>query len=123
MSIDKCENTIVSGATNCVRIGNSIDSQFYVYSTLSAPILFGDNRSILLAPHNVGYPEMMNHIKRAKIETNMKNIHNFATPIEMTFVEKSHTIMAPKDFFKLVLPKKFQDSILSLTPEEFLQAI
>jgi hypothetical protein len=109
LSVEKCENTIVSGTTNCTRVGNSIETTIYVYTTMR-PILFGDNRGLILAPHNIGYPEMMNHVKRAKIDVNEGFIHNFSSPIEMSLIEKSYTVMSPKEFFKLALPKKFIDN-------------
>lgn len=99
LSVEKCEGTIVSGTSNCVRIGNSIESTVHSYSAIR-PILFGDNRGVIMAPHNLAYPELMSHVKRAKIEVNENFIHNFSSPIEMNLVENSFHVMAPKDFFK-----------------------
>ena len=88
LSVDKCENTIVSGTTNCCRIGNSIETTIHFYSVIR-PILYGDNRGLTMAPHNLSYPELMTHVKRAKIDINENFIHNFSSPIEMNVVEKA----------------------------------
>jgi len=66
-SIEKCENTIVCVASNYLRIGNCVDCTVYSYTQLSSPIIYGDTRNLTIAPHNVSYYELANHLKAADL--------------------------------------------------------
>lgn len=65
-SIEKCENVSISVSSTMLRIGNTVDSVIYYYGSYY-PILYGDNRTITLAPNNVNYNEMHERLKNAKI--------------------------------------------------------
>lgn len=57
-SLMKCENVNLTVAAGLVRIGNCVDSTVNSYSHLGPPVVFGDTRSLTLAPHNASYPAM-----------------------------------------------------------------
>ena len=67
ITIDKCENVTLCCAGSYLRIGNCVDCQVYSYTSLSAPVIYGDTRSLTLAPHNAGYPELQNTLVEAGI--------------------------------------------------------
>jgi hypothetical protein len=62
--------------SNFLRIGNTVDSSFFYYGSY-APILYGDNKSILLGPNNANYNELYERVKSARIQFNLKNATNF----------------------------------------------
>ena len=64
-SIDKCENVTVTVAAEYLRIGNCVDCQVFSYTQLSPPVIYGDTRSLQLAPHNASYPELSNTLREA----------------------------------------------------------
>lgn len=66
-SIDKCENVTVCVAANYLRIGSCIDSTVHSYTQLSPPVIYGDTRNLVMAPHNGSYFELMNHLRAADI--------------------------------------------------------
>lgn len=66
-SIDKCENVTVCVASNFVKIGNCVDCTVYSYTAICPPIIYGDTRNLLMAPHNTAYFELQNHLKNADI--------------------------------------------------------
>ena len=66
-SIDKCENVTVCVASNFVRIGNCIDSTIHSYTQLAPPIIYGDTRNLIMAPHNTSYFELLSHLRAADI--------------------------------------------------------
>jgi hypothetical protein len=71
-AVDKCEKVNVTVASNMIRIGNTLDSKFFTFSTYE-PILYGDNKSIFMAPNNANYVELFSRIKDAKIDTSTKS--------------------------------------------------
>ncbi len=64
-TLDKCENVTVTVASEYLRIGNCVDCQVYSYTQSSPPVIFGDTRSLQLAPHNASYPELSNTLREA----------------------------------------------------------
>lgn len=97
-SIDKCENVIICVASNFIRIGNSVDCTIHSFTQMAPPIIYGDTRNLTMAPHNVSYLELNNHLRAADIffippgqqpSSSMQakaamvsnNIHNFANPL------------------------------------------
>ena len=58
VTIEKCENVTVTVASDYLRIGNCVDCQVFSYTQLSPPVIYGDTRSLQLAPHNASYPEL-----------------------------------------------------------------
>ena len=66
-TLDKCENVTVTVAADYLRIGNCVDCQVYSYTQLSPPVIYGDTRSLQLAPHNASYPELNNTLRDAGI--------------------------------------------------------
>ena len=104
-TLDKCESVTLSVAANFLRIGNSIDCKVYAFTTSGPPVLFGDNRSVTLAPHNVSYAELLGHLKNAGLESEGANTAHFEKPIVVRGdKEKNWTLMPPRDFFRLPLP-------------------
>jgi TBCC domain-containing protein 1 len=122
-SIDKCENCQISVATNFLRVSNSIDTTIYSYVT-QEPILFGDNRGLILAPHNVGYNDFMQFLKFAKIHLSSVYINNWGKPIIMNKEEKEmFEIMLPKDYMRMVVPFNSDNCGLNLSPKEYYDVI
>ena len=128
-TMDKCENCVLTAASSVVRIGNSVDCTAYLYS-LFPPALYGDNRSLTLAPVNAHYPDMVKHLDRAGLplgSTVPKCIHNWSSPVEMSADPNAHcyVLMQPKDFFLMVLPRELENQSASpaLMPAEFIDAI
>lgn len=81
-TIDKSENLTITVASNFLRIGNTIDSTIYYYGSYY-PVLYGDNRSVTLAPNNANYIDLFERMKQAKIPLMYKSSLNFASPIVM----------------------------------------
>ncbi len=67
VSVDKCENITICVATQFIRIGNCVDCTVHSYSQLSPPLVYGDTRSLILAPHNAGCFELLTALKNANI--------------------------------------------------------
>jgi hypothetical protein len=95
----------------------------YCYSGNSLPILFGDNKNIIMAPHNVGYKELIDHLKAAKIPVNISYVKNFSKPILVNDDKINFCLLDEAEFFKLAMPKSFSDAMLLLTPQNYLDAI
>jgi len=126
-SIDKCENCHICVATNLIRISNSIDSSVYSYS-VSEPILFGDNKGVILGPHNVYFDDLSKHIKNSKIAVTTGGCSYFTSPFNMNFFseEDAYQIMQPKDFSILVTPfatTGTNQNYMSLTPKNYSEII
>ncbi len=66
-SMDKCENVTICTATNFLRVANSVDCFVHCYTQISPPLIYGDVRSLVLAPHNAAYFDMISHLKNADI--------------------------------------------------------
>ena len=66
-TLDKCENVNLVCAASFLRIGNCVDCHVSSYTHSGPPVIFGDTRSLTLAPHNAGYPELSNHLREAGI--------------------------------------------------------
>lgn len=66
-SIEMCEKSNITVASSFLRIGNCIDCTIYSYLQLSGPVIYGDSRGLIMAPHNCSYPELLSHLKEADI--------------------------------------------------------
>jgi len=66
-TIEKCEKVTICVAANQVRVGSCIDTIVHSYVPRLSPIVYGDTRSIKLAPHNASYPTFLEHLKRANV--------------------------------------------------------
>ena len=66
-SIDKCENVVVCVASNFLKIGNCVDCTIHTFTQMSQPIIFGDTRNLVMAPHNTSYFEMLTHLRAADL--------------------------------------------------------
>lgn len=66
-TIEKCENVTVCIATNFLRIGNCVDCTVQSFTQLAPPIIYGDTRNLIMAPHNTSYFELMAHLRAADI--------------------------------------------------------
>lgn len=106
-SVDKCERINLTCSTNLLRVGNTIDSKFNFFST-SEPILFGDNKSLVMGPNNANSFEMIDKMKKAEIPIVAKSMLNFnGWHIFYTFAGFANTTIStesPKEFHHLVLP-------------------
>jgi hypothetical protein len=128
-SIDKCENCNITCATNLIRVSNTIDSTIFSYS-ISEPILFGDNRALVMAPHNVYYNDLSSQIKLARFPSiSPQFINNFCNPFNLNVIDGrkenvNFQIMQPKDFFVNVVPfANDKGDSLPLTPKEYVDFI
>lgn len=128
-TMDKCESCTVVIAGSLVRVGNNVDCTVHVYSPFP-PVLYGDNRGVVLAPFNVYLPDLHSLLEAQGIPStsnNPKCSHNWSAPIEMNTEQagQGYLLMQPKDFFKLVLPSAFSASnpTTDFTPEEFVNAV
>lgn len=55
--------------------------------------MLGDNRSILIGPHNAAYEDLINLIKKSKLTINKNYIRNFESPLCLTkYIEKEIVI-------------------------------
>jgi hypothetical protein len=110
-AVDKCEKLNFTCSSNVIRIGNTIDSHFYTYSTYE-PILFGDNKSIFMGPNNANYYEMIDKLKKAEIPITMKSLINFSYPNIFheywNIASSPFSIESAKDFSVLVLPDELK---------------
>lgn len=128
-TMDKCESCIIVLVGSLVRVGNSVDCTVHVYSPFP-PVLYGDNRGVVLAPFNVFLNELetvLDSIGIPNSSANPKCTHNWSAPIEFNNESsgQGYTLMQPKDFFRLVLPSTFGSAnpTVDYTPEEFVNAI
>jgi len=121
-TLDRCEKISISVASSAIRVGNCVDCKLSLY-TIVNPILYGDNRSILLAPHNVAYDDLMTHVKKSKLLVSTSNLQNWATPFLLKSEKDSFSIQDPKDFSKLELPANFKENMHMLAPANYLEIL
>jgi len=81
-TIEKCENLTITVASNFLRVGNTVDSTIYYYGSYY-PVLYGDNRSITMAPNNANYIQLLDRMKVAKVPLMYKNSQHFSQPTVM----------------------------------------
>lgn len=136
VSIDKCENCHITIATNLLRVSNTIDTIIYSYSQYE-PILYGDNRGLSLAPHNIYYDGLLTIFKNAKLVINTTWMLNFFNPVVMNEIidksqslnQGSYSIIQSKDFSCIVTPFNSQNCdnnnsiAYFLTPKEYLEIL
>jgi hypothetical protein len=128
-TMDKCENCCLVIAGNFIRVGNSVDCAVHIYSPFP-PVLYGDNRGVVLAPFSVHMEELSGMMEASGIPSvgnNPKCSHNWSAPVEMNTEHSGQgfALMQPKDFFRMVLPNSFGASnpTVQFTPEEFVTAV
>jgi TBCC domain-containing protein 1 len=128
-TMDKCESCTFVMAGSLVRVGNSVDCTLHAYSPFP-PVLYGDNRGVILAPFNVFLTELGSLLETMgipSVNNNPKCSHSWSTPIELNTEQtaQGYSLMQPKDFFKMVLPSAFGslNPTVQFTPEEFVNAI
>ena len=66
-TMESCENVTLCVASNYLRIGNCVDCTVYSFTQLGSPIIYGDTRSLTLAPHNATFPSLPKHLETAGI--------------------------------------------------------
>lgn len=120
-TISNCENVTVTVAAGCVRVGNCIDCTVHTYSHLGSPIVYGDTRNLLVAPHNAGYTDLTSTLARGGINLHVPNlterVFSFMSPTLMHVPKEAINFMQPLDFMRLSLPKQFgKDDKLILCP-------
>lgn len=113
-TLDRCENVTICVASTFLRIGNCIDCTVYSYTNTSPPVVFGDTRSLMMAPHNASYPDLAVQLNLAGINLTTKKGEEdrttyFAKPILMRVTKQSISIQQPIEYMKMSLPKKFGD--------------
>jgi TBCC domain-containing protein 1 len=109
-TIDKCENVNITVAANFLRIGNTIDSTINYYGSFN-PVLYGDNRSLIIGPFNANYMELVDKIKDADIPIIYKNIQSYDNPIVLNSPENNdvnHKIQKIEDYNTMILPDIFK---------------
>ena len=124
VSIDKCENCNICLATNLLRISNSIDTNIFSY-ILQNPILYGDNRGIMLGPNNIFYSELSLHLKNAKLPLIKNNFSIWKDPVIMNSSQDDRSafdIVLPKDFTRFISPFNNENSVF-LAPKEYVDII
>ena len=86
-SLTTCENVTLTVAASVLRVGNCIDCSVHSYTHMGPPVVFGDTRSLTMAPHNAGYPELKDHLMKAGLNVTTENVvtrvQNFGKPILM----------------------------------------
>ena len=73
-----------------------MDSLVHSYTPSFPPIVYGDTRNLRMAPHNVSYAYMPEHLKRASVKFEIpfsehdnlsdqfqESINNFRTPVQL----------------------------------------
>ena len=84
-------------------------------------MIYGDTRSLQLAPHNASYPELGNTLRDAGINwreavTLEQRLNYFSRPLLMRVPRQALTFIPALEFMKMSLPKKFGDAPLFLCP-------
>lgn len=137
-TIEKCEACTITICSNFVKVGNCIECRINSFS-VQETILYGDNKSLILGPHNVYYPELSTIIKgyvRAAF-SNPEYLDLFSSPILMhqslntstNNSKVSYEVLNPKDFVQMITPfNKNQTSTSSnntfqLTPPDYLKSL
>ena len=126
-TLDKCENVTVTVAADYLRIGNCVDCQIYSYTQQSPPVIYGDTRSLQLAPHNASYPELNNTLREAGMNVREnpqmleQRLSYFSKPLLMRVPRQALSLIPALEFMKMSLPKKFGEAPLFLCPQEFTQ--
>lgn len=77
----------------------------------------------MLGPHNVGYSDLMEHLEAAHIPVHISNVKNFSKPVLANGDKSIYSIQDESDFCKLEMPNTFTDSMLLLTPQNYLDAV
>lgn len=109
-TVDKCENLTLTVASNYLRVGNTIDSTINYYGSFN-PVLYGDNRSIIIGPYNANYTELIDRIKEAEIPITFKNIQSYDNALVLSNPDNSninHKIQKVEDFSNIILPENFK---------------
>lgn len=94
-----------------------------MYSGSNIPILYGDNKNVILGPHNVGYSTLIDHLKVANIPVHTSFAKNFSKPTLASGDKSTFSILDDSEFQKLAMPKSFSDSMLLLTPQNYIDAL
>lgn len=91
-TVDKCENVAVTLSCSMVRVGNTIDSQFYYYGPMG-PILYGDNRNIQLGPHNANYIDLPYAVKEIDMQLTSQLAIKFQEPVILNNNKSNYKIV------------------------------
>lgn len=142
-TFEKCENVNLTVCTNFIRIGNNRDCKSSFYSMFQ-PILYGNNMSLILGPHNVYYDDLHISLKNfylpfVDLEEGIRKKSNeimyekykdpiiiqqpLTTSITNTKIKNCYELLDPKDFSPLSTPFSFTKNIESsffLTPQNYL---
>ena len=135
-TIELCRNTSICIFTNFLKIGNCIDCKFNFFSC-QEPVLYGDNKSLILGPHNVAYSGLESLIKSSKLNYTNGKDDLFASPILMHYnpnvsssnvltIKNTYEIQALKDFTQMITPFNKEEITYNgflITPIEYLQTL
>ncbi len=72
VTLDLCENVKLVSFCRKLVVINSVDCTLYVHTPYS-PLLLGDFRGLVFAPHNCNYSLLEEHIRKAKMTSEVSN--------------------------------------------------
>eukprot|EP01084_Bolivina_argentea_P007287 13690_1 len=113
-----CEHVQLVSAARRLLVNNCIECIFPCFAAY-APILFGDNRSCMFAPHNALYPRITAHMRIAGLPGSSPAINNWCHPVEAVSAGAMHhsgprvltdsgslsqLLLPPELFFMLSVP-------------------
>ncbi|CAD8057637.1 unnamed protein product [Paramecium sonneborni] len=103
-SISSCEKITVCVASNYIKISNTIDSTIHYYGSYS-PILYGDCRSIILAPNNSNTEKTLQRLREASIPINKYCRDKYQKPLIIGQSKIDWSILPIDEFSKFILPE------------------
>ncbi|CAD8060500.1 unnamed protein product [Paramecium sonneborni] len=109
-SIVSCEKTIICVSSNYIKISNTIDSTIHYYGSYP-PIIYGDCRSIILAPNNSNTEKTFQNLRDAQIPINKSCRDKYQKPIIIGQNRIDWLIQSIDEFSKFILPEQHFSSI------------
>ena len=118
LSLERCERVTLIASCKQLRISNSFDCTFHLF-TPCRPLLLGDNRSLIFAPYNTTYNPLIQHLKQARLiqsgsNNNSSTVVSNASSLPIEWPEnlwnKPHDLDIDQDgddAYKLMEPEYF----------------
>ncbi len=97
----ECERVQLVSAARRLLINNCIECMFPCFAAY-APILFGDNRSCMFAPHSARYPSLTAHMRMAGLLGSPPAVNHWCHPVEA--VSAGAISKSPGSLSQLLLP-------------------
>jgi len=90
ITVESCERVQIVTATHAIHVSNCHDCSFYL-CTNEPPLLFGDNRNLVVAPYNTFYPALGRHLELAGVNPKINKWQ------EVSFISNtgSHSMTPP----------------------------